>query len=323
MQVGKAADQRGTEQRLELIESAVVDQPRNHLAHVERLLTVGRNHPVQLLHRITRRQHRAAIQLTLLLPVQIGDAAAGEGQSVLVVLGVMVGHARGAAVHIRAAQRLGTDHLTRRRLHQWRPGQKDGRLFAHHDGLVGHRRHIGATGGARAHHHSNLRNARRAHIGLIEEDPPEVLTVREHLVLAWQVGAARIDQIDAGQTVLAGDSLRPQVLLHAQRIVGTTLHRGVIGDDHALNALDSADTGNHPGRRNRLAIDLMGGQLADFQKGRTRIEQRIHALTRQQLAACQMPRIRRLAPALGNACQQALQLADQGAHGLRVGRVFR
>ena len=323
VQVRKPAHQRGAEQRLELIERAVVDQPRNHLAHVERLLAVSRNHPVQLLHRIARRQHRAAVQLALLVPVQIGDAAAGQSQGVFVILGVMVGHARGAAVHIRAAQRLGADHFAGRGLHQRRPGEEDSRLFAHHDGLVGHRRHVSAAGSARAHHHGDLRNARRAHIGLIEEDPPEVLPIREHLVLAWQVSAAGVDQIDAGQAVLTGDGLRPQVLLHAQRIVGTTLHRGVIGDDHALNAFDPADTGDHPGRRHRLAIDLMGGQLTDLQKGRTRIEQGVHALTRQQLATRQMSRIGRLATACGNACQQALQVADQGAHGGGVGYVIR
>ena len=63
----------------------------------------------------------------------------------------------------------------------------------------------------------------------------------------------------------------------------------------------------------------MGGQLADLQKGRTGVEQSVHALTRQQLAPRQMPRIRRLATALGDACQQALQVADQGAHGRCVG----
>ena len=112
-------------------------------------------------------------------------------------------------MHIGAAQRLGADHLARRGLHQRRPGEEDGRLLAHHDGFVGHRRDVSAAGGAGAHHHGNLRNARSAHIGLIEEDPSEVLTVREHLVLAWQVGATGVDQIDAGQAVLAGDRLRP------------------------------------------------------------------------------------------------------------------
>ncbi len=86
------------------------------------------------------------------------------------------------------------------------------RLLAHHDGLVGHGRHVGTARGAGAHDHGNLRDALGAHVGLVEEDPPEVLTVRKHFVLARQVGAAGIHQVDARQAVLLGDRLGAQVL---------------------------------------------------------------------------------------------------------------
>jgi chemotaxis response regulator CheB len=63
VQVGEAADQRGAEQRLELIEHRAVDQPRNHFAHVERLLGIGRHHAVQLVGGVQRRHRCQALQL--------------------------------------------------------------------------------------------------------------------------------------------------------------------------------------------------------------------------------------------------------------------
>jgi hypothetical protein len=73
--------------------------------------------------------------------------------------------------------------------------------FAHDDGFVAHGRHIGATGGAGAHHHGDLRDVLGGHLRLVVEDAPEVFLVREHLVLQGQEGAAGIHQVDAGQVV--------------------------------------------------------------------------------------------------------------------------
>ncbi|MNN06427.1 hypothetical protein D3C81_1192170 [compost metagenome] len=214
VQVGKAAHQGGTEQRLEFIEHRAVDQPRDHLAHIEGLLGVGRDHAVQLFAAVQRRHRGALLQLAELVPVEVGHAAPGDGQGVLVVVGIVVGHAAGLAVHVGATEVFGADHFTRSGLDQRGAGEKDRRLLADHDRFVGHRRHIGATGGARAHDHGDLRNAERAHVGLVEEDPPEVLAVGEHFILARQVGAAGVHQVQARQAVLQGDGLGAQVLFH-------------------------------------------------------------------------------------------------------------
>ncbi|MDR6355137.1 hypothetical protein Q3H58_001808 [Pseudomonas psychrotolerans] len=96
---------------------------------------------------------------------------------------------------------------------------------------------------------------------------PKLLAVGKHLVLAWQVGAAGIHQVEAGQAILLGDGLGAQVFLHRQWIVAAALHRGVVGHDHALHALDAPDAGDESGGRHLFAIDLMGGQLADLQEG--------------------------------------------------------
>ena len=104
----------------------------------------------------------------------------------------------------------------------------------------------------RAQHRADLGDAQRADMRrLVVEDAAEVLAVGKDLVLQRQEGAAGVDQVDAGQAVLQGDLLGPQVLLDRQRVVGAALDRGVVGDDHHLPAVDLADAGDHARRRHR------------------------------------------------------------------------
>ncbi len=70
------------------------------------------------------------------------------------------------------------------------------------------RRDIGPARGAAAHDAGDLRDAERRHVGLVEEDPPEVLAVGEDFGLIGQVRPAAVDQIDAGQAVFLRDFLR-------------------------------------------------------------------------------------------------------------------
>jgi hypothetical protein len=74
-----------------------------------------------------------------------------------------------------------------------------------------------------------------AQVGLVEEDAAEVVAVGEDLVLVGQVGAAGVDQVDAGQAVLRSDLLRAQVLLDREREVAAALDGGVVAHDHALD----------------------------------------------------------------------------------------
>ena len=131
---------------------------------------------------------------------------AGDRQRMAVVVGEVVGDAGGARVHVAAAQVLGGHDLAGGGLHQRRAAQEDGPLVLHDDRLVAHRRHVGAAGRARAHHHRDLRDALRGEVGLVVEDAAEVLLVREDLVLQRQEGAAGIDEVDAGQAVLRARS---------------------------------------------------------------------------------------------------------------------
>ena len=178
----------------------------------------------------------------------------------VVVVGQVVGHAGRSRVDVAAAEVLGRDHLAGRRLHQRRAAEEDRALISHDDRLVAHRRDVGAAGGARPHDRGDLRDARGRHPGLVEEDAAEVLLVGEDLVLHRQEGAAGVDEVDAGQPVLLGDGLGAQVLLHRDRVVGAALHRGVVGDDHALAAGDLADAGDDAGARRVVVVHPVGRQ---------------------------------------------------------------
>ncbi len=99
-----------------------------------------------------------------------------------------------------------------------------------------------------------------------------MVAVGEHLILIGQVGAAGIHQIDAGQAVLHGDFLGPQVLLHGHGVVRSALHRGVVADDHAIRARHAADPGDHAGPRHAAAIHVPGRELADLEEWGARVE---------------------------------------------------
>jgi hypothetical protein len=184
-----------------------------------------------------------------------------------------------------AAQLLGRDDLAGGRLHQRRPTQEDRALVADDHRLVAHGGHVRAAGSARAEHRGDLRDAETGHRGLVVEDAPEVLTVGEHLVLRGQVGAAGVDEVDARQAVLQRHLLRTQVLLDRHRVVGAAFDGRVVGDDHALPPGHPADPGDHPGARGVTAVELVRGQRGQLEERRRRVDEPVHPLAGQQLAA--------------------------------------
>ena len=159
--------------------------------------------------------------------------------------------------------------------------------LAHDDGLVRHRRHIGAAGRARAHHHGDLRDAERGQRRLVVEDAAEVLAVGKHLGLVRQVGAAGVDQIDARQPVLARDLLGAQMLLHRHRIIGAALDGGVVAHDHALAALDAADAGDQAGAVDGVVVHAVARRAATVRETASR--DRAAASRARAAAACRAP----------------------------------
>ena len=228
----------------------MISRTAHRTPRVERDRGVERRVPVVALGRDRRRLGVAPVPRRLgWSPVEVADDRAAERERVLVVERLVVGDAGPPSVDLGAAQVLGRDVLAGRRLHEWRPAQEDRAGAADDDGLVAHRRDVGAAGGARAHDQRDLRDPCGRHARLVVEDPPEVVAIREDLRLERQERAAGVDEIDAGQPVLEGDLLGAEVLLDRHRVVGAALDGRVVGDDHAGRALDPADPGDDPGAR--------------------------------------------------------------------------
>ncbi len=215
-----------------------------------------------------------------------------------------------------AAEILGRDHFASGRLHQRRSAEKDGALVADDHGFVAHRRDVSPARRARSQHRGDLRDAPRAEIGLVVEDPAEVIAVGEHLVLPRQERAAGVDQIDARQPILRRDLLRAQVLLDRNRIVGTTFDRRIVGDDHAFAAGDPADSGDDPGSGTLVVVHPVGGQRRDFEQWAAGVEQPVDAVARQQLAAIDMTGPRSFRTTQRSRRKLAAQLLDK--RGVRV-----
>ena len=263
-QMRETADERGAIQALELVELAAVHEAEQDFARVIGRAQIGRHHAVQLGRVVQRIGGRAPRDGRTLRRAEAGDDAPAQSERVRVVARVVIDHARLPRVDLSPAQLLGGDFLAGRGLHQRRAAEKDGALAAHDDRLVRHRGHVGAARGAGAHDRGDLRDALGRHLRLIEEDAAEMLAVGKHLVLVRQVGAAGIDQIEAGQSARARDLLRAQMLLHRDRIVGAALHRRVVGNDHAFAPGDAADAGDDAGRRHLVAIHPVCGKLGEF-----------------------------------------------------------
>ncbi len=154
---------------------------------------------------------------------------------------------------------------------------------------------------------------------LIVEDAAEVLAVGEHLRPLRQVRAAGVDQIDAGQPVLARDLLRAQVLLHGYGIVGAALDGGVVAHDDAFAPLDAADARDDAGAVDRVLVHAVGGERRQFEERRARIDQPQHPFSWKKLSARRMSLARTRRPA--QRCFGALlrKLLRQRAHLRRVG----
>ena len=93
-----------------------------------------------------------------------------------------------------------------------------------------------------------------------------MVAVGKHLVLRWQKGAARIDQIEARQAVFAGDLLGAQMLFDGHREIGAALDGRVVGDDDAFLSHDPPDAGDDPGCWHLAVIHAVSGERREFEK---------------------------------------------------------
>ena len=144
--------------------------------------------------------------------------------------------------------------------------------------------HVGAAGGgvAEDQRDGRLLGGRRP------GDVAEQLAARdEDLLLGRQVRAAGLDERDGRQPVLLGDLRGPEDLLDRPRVAGAALHRRVVGGDHALDALDDADAGDHAGADREVRAPA--GQRRQLEERRALVDEQLDPLAGQQLAALVVP----------------------------------
>ena len=240
--------------------------------------------------RIVYRIDRFAGDYTLqFVDIQIANRSAHDSERFAVAISQMVRYARRARMHFGAAEILCRNDFARCRLYQGRTAKKYGALPSDNDAFVRHCRHISAARGARSHHGGDLRNSRSRHHRLVEKNTAEMVTVRKHLVLIGEIRTTGINQVDTGQMVGVCDLLRAKMFLYCQWEIGTSFNRGVVRDDQTFAPLDTADTGDDTSGRYVVFIYRMRRQRRQFEKRRTRIEQRINAITDKHLATPLMP----------------------------------
>jgi hypothetical protein len=157
---------------------------------------------------------------------------------------------------------------------------------------------------------------------LVVEDPAEMIPIGKHFGLMRQIGAAGIDQIEAGQPILARDLLRSQMLFHRHRIIGAAFDGRVIADDDAFTPGDPADAGDQAGAMNGVLVHLVRRQRRQFQERRPGIDQRHHALPRQEFAAGEMPLTCARRTTFGGLGAPAFKFRDQLPHGRLIGAEF-
>ena len=327
--LAKHGHQRLAVELLELVHPAAVDDAADDLAYVVRRAGVGGHHVVERLGRLVRlldlcrraRVSRRALR-ALLNHRGVGqgrDDAPHDPERVGVVVGEVVDDPGGTGMHVTAAEVLGRDDLAGRGLHQRRPAEEDRALVLHDHGLVAHRGDVGATCGAGAHDAGDLWDAAATEVGLVEEDPAEVLAVGEDVVLHRQERAPGVDEVDAGQVIVARDRLCAQVLLDGHRVVGAALDGGVVGDDHHLAALDTADAGDDAGGGHRVvltrsAVHAIGSERAQLEERAARVEQAVDPIPHQELATTGVLGSGTLRATLAHECQPLAQVVDEVAH---------
>mmetsp|Transcript_19248 Transcript_19248/g.57149 ORF Transcript_19248/g.57149 Transcript_19248/m.57149 type:complete len:281 (+) Transcript_19248:1183-2025(+) len=205
----------------------------------------------------------------------------------LLILGKMVRHSTFATMQGSATKVFSSHLFARRSLDQWRPAKKDRPIPRHDHALVSHGRHISTASSTRAQHHSNLWDAGRRHACLVEENPPKMLSVREHVRLARQIGSATVHEINTGKPAVGSNLLQSKVLLHSDGVVGASSHCGIICHNRNQPTSNSTNARHNPSRRNKLvSVHAESCQRRELQERSARVEQEINPLSWEQLAAC-------------------------------------
>ena len=122
--------------------------------------------------------------------------------------------------------------------------------------------------------------------------------------------------------VLQGNFLGAQVFLDGNRVVGSALDCGIIGENHHLFSLDHTDTGHDPGRCLLPVVHVPCRERTQLKEGSVGVHQPLNPVPGQQLAAASVQLHRTLPAASPHLGQPPLQVAHQGFHaGLVVQKI--
>ena len=215
---------------------------------------------------------------------QEGQQVAGEVDAVLLVLGLVVGHAGPDGVRVRPAQLLEGDLLTGHRLDHVRAGDEHVRCPVHHEREVGDRRRVDRAARARPHDQRDLRDHARGHHVPVEDLPEQA--ERDHTLL--DPGPAAV--VDADDR--AADLQR--VVHHLDDLGAVDLaerpaeHREVLAEHADRAAVYRAVPGDHAVAVRPVLFDAevggpVPGELVELHE-RARVQQLLDPLPRGQLS---------------------------------------
>ena len=152
--------------------------------------------------------------------------------------------------------------------------------------MIAHDGQIGSSRDAHSHDGRHLRNAHRAHHGVIAEDPAKIVRVREYVLLKRQKNARGIHEINCWNAILDRDVLRANHFFRGHREESAGLHCRVVGDDHEQPPAHLRQARDRAGRgcAAPLLVHAERGVEAQFKERRFGVDQFGDAFARREAA---------------------------------------
>jgi len=222
------------------VDVAVVGQALQGLADVDELVGVDGRVAHHLLEVEPGLDALAAVHVQGLRGLEVDDVAQLLDALVL-ALHEVVAAAGVLGVDVGAAEVLGGHGLADGGLDHGGAGQEREGQLLDHDGLRGQVDDVGAARRVAARGERVLADAHGGHAAHVVEHAPEMAVIGEAAQLQGQVDAAGVGDVDAGQPQALCDGLGPHVLLQGDGEVGSRSVAVLVGEDHAVAALDRAD----------------------------------------------------------------------------------
>ena len=266
--------------------------------------------------RVVRGQPRRLVQV---VGGQVGQQMAGEVDAVLLVLGLVMGHAGLDPVRVRAAQVLERHVLAGHGLDHVRAGDEHVAGALDHEGEVGDRGGVDRPARARAHDQRDLRDDARGHHVAVEDLGEQA---EGHHAFLDPGAAAVVDPDDraAGLQRVVHDLDDLLAVNLAQRAAE---HREILAEHADRPPVHGAVAGDHavpvgPGGRHVEVRRAVPGQLVELGE-RARVAQQVDPLPRGQLAPLVLFGHRLRRSGVHRLVPPPLQIGDSARGGVRVG----